>query len=138
MADRALRLYKAETPTPVGQTWVSLFTTNPTTDTPTSNGAVEWGPPRIRVFPNAGAGTPSWSEPQDSDDPLVREIVNVGSVQWATITLTVSPNSVIGVGVYDAATAGNLLTWAAITPLVPVADGESHVFGTGQLSIEGD
>jgi hypothetical protein len=49
----------------------------------------------------------------------------------------VSPATVIGVGVFDAETNGNLLTWDEIDPHV-VSDGESRTIGTAELLIKGD
>jgi|DEB0MinimDraft_6_1074348.scaffolds.fasta_scaffold00629_8 hypothetical protein len=135
MADKALNLYRAETATPV-ETWVTLFTTNPTADHPTAHGAIEWGPGRVRVYPNSSLGSPHWSEPADFTN-RVRVIRNVGSVLWSNVALTVSPATVIGVGVFDAETNGNLLTWDEIDPHV-VSDGESRTIGTAELLIKGD
>lgn len=136
-ADKDLNLLRAVAASPFDQTWVSLFTTNPTADHPTLHGAVEWGPPRIRVFPNSAAGSPHWSEPSDLT-AFVRYIGNVGSLVWSSITLSSSPGTVIGVGVFDSSTGGNLLTWNVLDQNVAVADGENHVFGTNDLKITGD
>lgn len=137
MADKALNLYKDLTPTSIPQTWVTLFTTSPTADHPTSHGAVEWGPSRIRVFPNSGAGSPFWSDPFD-DTVFIRAIQNSGSIIWNSITLTVSPSVVLSIGVFDAQTTGNLLTWDLLTDPITVTDGEDRTFGTGTLKIRGD
>jgi hypothetical protein len=136
MSDKALGLYKGQGATPVAGTWVTLFTTNPTVDAPTSNGAVEWGPARVRVFTDSGAGSPSWSAISDLS-PTVRQISNVGSIQWSSLVLTVSPSTIVGVGVYDAATSGNLLTWQPIPEDEQFSreDGESVVLKTGAVKI---
>lgn len=117
MADKALGLYKGITAHPVSQMWVTLFTTNPSIDHGTSHAAVEWGPPRKRIFPDSGAGSPSWGAIFDYST-TVRAIQNSGSVSWTSIALTVSPSTMVGVGYFDAATGGSLLTWYPI----PLAD----------------
>jgi len=137
MADKALNLYKGLSATPVSATWVTLFTTNPSSDHPTAHAAVEWGPPRVRVFPNSGAGSPHWGDPEDFTQQI-RMIRNVGSISWGSITLTVSPSILVGVGVFDAASGGNLLTWDVISPVRTVTDGESHTIGTQDFKIKGD
>lgn len=137
MADKALSLYKGLQASPASATWCGLFTTNPTADHPTAHGGVEWGPARVRVFPNSGAGSPYWSDPAD-EDSFIRYITNVGSVLWSSITLTTSPSTVRGVGVWDAQTSGRLLTWYQLVEEIIVADGEDRLFGSGTLKIRGD
>lgn len=136
MADKALNLYRALQATPV-DTYVSLFTTLPTADHPTAHGAVEWGPARVRVYPNSLAGSPYWSAPSELTD-FVRYIYNVGSISWSSVTLTTSPSTVLGAGVFDALTDGNLLTWYTLTEDVIVTDGANHTFGTADFKIKGD
>lgn len=139
MADPALGLYKGLPAQPVDQMWVTLFTTNPTVDHGTSHGAVEWGPPRKRIFPDSGAGSPSWGAIFDYS-PTVRAIQNSGSISWLSITLTVSPSTMIGIGYFDAATGGNLLTWYPI-PLadrITKSDGQDVVIMPGGAKILGD
>jgi len=139
MADKALNLYRGFSASPVVATYVTLFTTNPVRDHPTLHSAVEWGPARVLVYPTGLAGAPYWSAPEDDDpEQRIRSISNVGSVLWSSITLTTSPSTIVGVGVFDALTSGNLLTWDVINPSVVVTDGESHTFGTRELKIKGD
>jgi len=139
MADKSLNLYRGLAAVPPAGTWVTLFTTNPTQDHPTDHSAVEWGPPRVRVYPNTGAGAPFWSAPADLTI-FERSISNLGALQWLTIALTVSPSAMIGVGVFDAATGGNLLTWYPLDAIdvFTRADGETVVFGTNTVSITAD
>ena len=139
VADKCLRLFRNETPTPFAETWVSLFTTNPTDDHPTAHGAVGWGPGRVRVFPDSGSGSPYWTEPEDSSsEPATKRVIrNVGSLNWDSITLTTTPSTIVGIGIYDDETAGNLLEWDTITSKI-VADGEDHSIGTAALEIEAE
>jgi hypothetical protein len=137
MADKNLNLYKGIAASPVSQTWLTLFTTNPTADHPTAHGAVEWGPPRVRVYPNSGAGFPHWGDPYDVTAQKRGIQVN-GNVTWASIVLTVSPSTVLSAGIYDAASGGNLLDWYPLQSSVVVEDGESHTFATGSFIKEHD
>lgn len=137
MADKNLNLYRGMVASPPSQTWVSLFTTNPTADHPTAHGGVEWGPARVRVYPDSGSGFPYWGAPSDLS-PTVRQIVVQGSIGWSAITLTVTPSTVVGVGVFEAVSGGDLLDWWPLTTTVVVADGESHSFGTGFFRKEHD
>ena len=137
VADRALKLYKGIDAASFSATWVSVFTTPPSADLPVAHGAFEWGPPRIRVFPDSGAGSPHWGDPVD-DTVFVRKISNVGSLQWLSITLTVSPSTVLSFGIFDAATGGNLLTWGTLDASLIVADAQDIVLATGTVQIKGE
>lgn len=137
MADKALNLYNGVLATGVLTTYVGLFTTAPTSDDPLTHGGVEWGPARSRVFANSSPSSPRWSLPSDFSTSI-RQIINAGSLQWAAITLTTSPSTVVAFGVWDAVSAGNLLTWDSLVVPVLVTDGESRVIGTGDLKIKGD
>lgn len=137
MADKALGLYKGVQAQPPTGTWVTLFTTNPVIDHATDHEAVEWGPARVRVYVDSGAGSPSWSAISDLT-PTVRQISNVGSIQWTSIVLDVSPSTIIGIGVFDAATGGNLLTWEEIEEPFEREDDGSVVFSGGTVKITGD
>jgi hypothetical protein len=136
MADKALELYKGQNAEAVDQTWVSLFTTNPTVDHATSHGAVEWGPARIRVHPDSGSGSPSWSAIFDYSTEK-RAFDNVGSIIWSSISLTVSPSTIVGIGVFGAETGGDLLTWQPIPADEQFSreDGGSVVLKPGAVTI---
>lgn len=138
-ADASLNRYRNIAAPAVAQTWATLFTSNPAVDAPdaATHLAVEWGPARVRIFPDSGSGSPYWSEPQSFSDQ-VRQIVNQGGVGWTAVTLTTSPALVVGFGIYDQQTDGNLLTWGVVTPGINVVTGGSYVLGTGQLKIRGD
>jgi len=138
MADKALNLYNGLVAQPAVEMWLSLFTTSPTADHPTAHGGVEWGPARTQIFANGDVlGPPNWSVPSDLTS-TVRYIANEGSVQWINVTLTTSPSTVLAVGVWDASSGGNLLTWDTLENSAIVTDAEDRVFGTNDLKITGD
>ena len=132
-----LRLYKGEDASGFAATWVSLFTTNPVTDINGLLIATEWGPARNQIFGNSGLGAPFWSDPVAADS-FKQRISNVGSIQWNSITLSTSPNSVVGFGLWDAQVGGNLISWGPLDDPVPVADGQDFVLGSGVVKVEAD
>ncbi len=88
--------------------YVALFTTNPTADDGT--GAVEVsGGSYARVAITTSSG---WSSISGSGTSP-HQISNAGVVTFATPTA--NWGTVIGVAVYDASSAGNLLYWNSIT-----------------------
>lgn len=137
MADKALNLYNGVAASPPPETWVSLFTSAPTSDIPTGHGGVEWGPARKQIHRNSTGLAPRWSLPAAAN-PTEQQIQNVGAVQWLSISLTVSPSIVIAFGIWDAPSGGNLLTWDFLDAPVTVTDAENRVFGTGDLKVKAD
>lgn len=137
-ADLGLNLYRGQVASPLTEMWISLFTTSPTADKPLAvdHGGIEWGPGRVRIYPDSGSGTPYWLPPEDESDTL-RFIRNAGSLIWLSVTLTTSPSTVLSWGLFDAETDGNLRTWGMLEESVVVADGENHTIGTGDLKIKG-
>jgi hypothetical protein len=94
-------------------TYVGLFTTNPTSDVSTANGSTEVsGGSYARVAVTSSSG---WSA-IGAGSGTVRQISNAGIITFATPTA--NWGTVIGVGVFDSLTTGQLLWWAAITAQV--------------------
>ncbi len=90
-------------------TYVGLFTTNPTTDATVSyTGTEVSGGSYARVAVTSSSG---WSA--ISTVGTLSQISNAGVITFPTPT--VSWGAVIGVGIFDAATTGNLLWWGSIT-----------------------
>ena len=139
MADKGLNLYNGLVAQPPLETYVGIFTTAPTVDDPLAavHLGVEWGPARIRVFPNSSLSAPRWGLPEDFTDQI-RQITNLGSLSWASIGLTSSPSTAVAFGVFDSLTGDNLLSWGPLNEALIVTDGEDRVFGTGDLRIQGD
>jgi len=91
--------------------YVGLFTTNPTSDAATSNGSTE-------VSGNAYARQPitassGWSAIV-SGSGTSTQISNAAVITFPAPTPATWGN-IIGVGIFDASTAGNLWLWSAIT-----------------------
>lgn len=88
---------------------------------------------------DAGGGT------QVSGSGYARQVITFGApagdpaqiANTAAVSFTASGGSfgtVVAVGIFDAATAGNLLAWDAITSAT-VGDGDTITFGIGDLTI---
>lgn len=104
--------------TPPTTEYVALFTTNPTADDGT--GAVEVsGGSYARAAITASSG---WSAISGSGTSP-HQISNAGTITFATPTG--NWGTVIGIGIYDALTTGNLLYWNSIT---------SQVINTGVIA----
>lgn len=58
----------------------------------------------------------------------------------ADLTFTASEawGAIAGVGLFDAATSGNLLLWKALDPTVNIADGQSFIVRAGDLTVRFD
>jgi hypothetical protein len=86
--------------------YVALFTTNPSADDGTGAVEVSGGSyARASITTSSGWSSLSGTNP--------RQISNGSTVTFPTPSA--SWNSVVGIGVYDASTAGNLLYWNSIT-----------------------
>lgn len=110
--------------------YVALFTTNPTADDGT--GAVEVsGSAYARVAITASSG---WSAISGSGTSP-HQISNSGVVTFPTPTG--SWGTIIGIGIYDASSSGNLLYWNSITSQ-PIASGVVASFAIGALVITQD
>lgn len=110
--------------------YVALFTTNPTADDGT--GAVEPSTGSYaRVAITASSG---WSSISGSGTSP-HQISNSGVVTFPTPTG--SWGTIIGVGIYDASSGGNLLYWNSITSQA-IASGVVASFAIGALVITDD
>ena len=113
-------------------TWVGLFTSNPTTDASASyTGTEVSGSNYSRVAVTSSSG---WSS-ITGGSTTPSQISNAGTItfptpsgSWGTIT---------GIGVFDAATTGNLLWWASITSQA-IGSGVVASFAIGALVLSTD
>lgn len=116
----------------IAQVYVGLFTAAPTdagggTEVPTSGGT---NYARAAITFGAPAGTPPTIENEEV-------VFNVAAASWGTLT---------HIGLFDAASGGNLLDWQAIvdpgdmvTPIsVGVGVGERFVLAAGNVTISED
>lgn len=121
--------------------YVGLFTTLPT-DATTSYTSIE---PTIAGSPSTGsgyqrkqivAGTTSgtWGAGQLTGSTTT--ITNDAAITFNTALS--SWGTIVGVGLFDAASAGNLLWWGPLTATKTVSTGDVFQFGIGALSLSLD
>lgn len=116
--------------TPPTTHYIALFTTNPTDDDGT--GAVEVsGGSYARASITASSGYSAISGSGTS----AHQISNSGTITFATPTA--DWGTVIGIGIYDASTTGNLLYWKSITSQV-INTGVVASFAASALTITDD
>jgi hypothetical protein len=111
---------------PVTTYYVGLFTTNPTSNAATSNGSTEvsgnnYARQAITASTGWSAVTASGTSNQISNSALITFPTPSGS--WGTI---------IGVGIFDALTSGNLWMWNSITSQA-IGSGVVATFAIGSL-----
>lgn len=110
--------------------YIALFTTNPTDDAGTSAVEVSGGSyARASITTSTG-----WSSISGAPSAPA-QISNGSTVTFATPTA--SWGTVIGIGIYDASTAGNLLYWNSITSQA-IGSGVVASFSAGALIITED
>lgn len=113
--------------------YVGLFTTNPTSDVSTANGSTE-------VSGNAYARQPITCASQFSaistPSGTTREISNSAIITFPTPT-GAGWGSVIGVGIFDSVTTGQLLWWASISSQA-IGTGVVASFAIGALKLQMD
>lgn len=110
--------------------YVALFTTNPTADDGTGAVEVSGG-----AYARASITTSSGWSAISGSGVSPHQISNAGVVTFATPTA--NWGTVIGIGIYDALTAGNLLYWNSITSQV-INTGVIASFAVGALVITDD
>jgi hypothetical protein len=103
------------------QTWVSLHTALPVpgvTEHELDSSAVNYG--RVQVLSSG------WTTPASASSSNVAQVTfSTAGSNWAAVT---------HVGIYDAATAGNLLWFGALAVARTVHTGESLAFAIGNLA----
>lgn len=90
-------------------TYIGLFTVNPTTDVSTANGSTEVSG---NNYGRATVASGAWTA-ISTGAGTIRQISNTGVITFATPSG--SWGTIIGVGVFDSLTTGQLLWWAVIT-----------------------
>ena len=120
------------------QTWVTLFTTAPTSDdTGGINAGVEWSPDTARIRVKSSGSTlsdqPYWTDISSTSDGAETE--NVGAVMWSEITGLTEPATVVAVGVYSAETVGQLLYWQNLDAPKKVSNNATMLFMSGALKV---
>lgn len=134
-SDRVLNLFLGSTVTGAAATYANLFVTNPTGD---GQDGTEWLAGRVRVQQGFHATEPFWSSPQSEGN--LRYVDNVRTVSWTmgAVGVYTANETVVGVGVWDASTGGNLLYWEAFDVSKTLSATEEIAFGTGALKVRED
>ncbi len=91
------------------EVWVGLFTTNPTSNAATSNGSTEVSG---NAYARQGITSGSWTGPTASGTSY--QLTNTNVITFPTPTPS-GWGTIIGVGIFDASTSGNLLMWNSIS-----------------------
>ena len=129
-ADRMLSWFKGTTFTAAPTTlWVALLTANATTNTGTSLAEVS-GSSYARQSITSASG---WSAISQNADTIHDQISNSAVITFPAVTTT--GYTVVGLAIYDAVTAGNLLMTQSVTSQA-VAVGNSYQVAIGGLIVE--
>ena len=107
--------------------YVGLFSTTPTANT--GSGTEITGSSYAR---QAVAST-AWSAISQNADTIHDQITNSNAISFPAVTTT--GYTVVGVGIWDASTAGNLLFYQAVTSQA-VAVGNQYVIASWALSVQ--
>lgn len=132
-SDRVLDLFLGQTVTGAPATYVNLFVTNPAGD---NDAGTEWSLSRVQVYQQSSQGSPYWSGPASEGNK--RYVDNSGTISWTTAVGYTANETVVGIGIWDAETAGNLLYWKDLSVSRTLAADEEIAFGTGALKVRED
>jgi hypothetical protein len=128
MADKILNWIKGTTFTAApANLYVGLFTTAPTANV--SSGTEVSG----SSYARQAVASSGWSSIAQSADTIHDEISNSGAITFPAVTTT--GYTVVGVGIWDASTAGNLLYYQAVTSQA-VAVGNQYQIAAGALKVQ--
>lgn len=137
-SDRALDLILGQTVVGASTTYVGLFTTNPNGDG--DLGSLQGGTweestlDRVLVSDD-GTTQPYWSG--KSSESNKRIVSNVGTISWTTASSYVS-ETIVGVGIWDHISAGNLLYWEPLDSSRVVVANQELAFTTGNFKVRED
>ena len=134
-SQKCLSLIGGASVTGVTTTWIALLTANPTGDGEAATDCP--GLTRTQVY-TSGSTVPYWSAVKSEGDKKL--IDNVGTVSWfaGTAESGWTQEIIVGIGIYDAATVGNLLYWEALDANITIAPEEELAFGTGAIKVRED
>lgn len=128
LADDILNWVKGTTFTAApANLYVGLFSTTPTANT--GSGTEISG----SSYARQAVASSAWSAISQNADTIHDQISNSNAITFPAVTT--SGYTVVGVGVWDAATAGNLLWYQAVTSQA-VAVGNQYQIASGQLTLE--
>ena len=135
MRQRMMRLLsrQASTQTAAADLYIGLLTTLPTTEGTTSggvNGSVEWSDGRVALNDESTATAPYLLTGLGAGGGF--SAVLQGPLDFTTVT---GGEVLLGFGIFDASTSGNLLASGAFTSSYTPSAGEKLRFETGDIEI---
>lgn len=129
LADDVLNWLKGSTfPAAPATVYIGLFSTTPTANT--GSGTEVTGSSYAR---QALTTTTQWSAISQNADTIHDQISNSVAITFPAVTG--SPYTVVGVGIWDASTNGNMLYYQAVTSQA-VAVGNQYQIASGGLVVE--
>ena len=129
LADDVLNWFKgAAFATAPTTTYLALLTAVPTKNDGTGLAEVSGS-----SYARQGVASTGWSAISQSADTIHDQISNAAAITFPAVTTTAY--TVVGVAIYDALTAGNLLLYQAVTSQA-VAVGNSYSLAAGNLTLE--
>lgn len=134
-SQKCLSLIGSASVTGVTQTWVALLTANPTGDGTAATDCP--GLTRTQVN-TSGTTAPYWSGAKSEGDK--KFIDNVGTISWTADTTGNgwTDKVIVGIGVYDSQTGGNLVYWEALDSSRTLPAEQELAFVTGTFKIRED
>lgn len=124
--------------------WVNLLTTLPTTDGPsaggdlTAQGAVEWSPARVRVYPSdqGPPDPPYWVVVDDGDTGGIKAR-NENAIEWddTATGVIVTSETAKGGAVYNASTGGDMIAFDSFDNDLIVQTSEPVIFSSNKFRI---
>lgn len=138
LAKQMLRSLHGLTPAAFTETWVTLFTTAPTSDTAVGvAAAVEWSPtsPRSRVYSDGATEPYWWPAALSVETAEGSQTYNQGPIQWSGVAGLSAAATVVSVGIYSASSGGYLLYWQDLGHSRVVSNGDSVLFLQGSLKV---
>lgn len=126
MADKILNWIKGTTFTAApANLYVGLFSTAPTTNA--SSGTEVSG----SAYARQAVASSAWSAISQNADTIHDQISNSNAITFPVVTG--SPYTVLAVGIWDAATVGNLLYWQTVTSQAVSVGNQYQIAGAALL-----
>jgi len=119
--------------------WVNLLTAVPSSDGTGSQGSpsdyTEWAVERLPVGGPITAQPVKWSFPIPGTSQV--EISNTAALAWTQgqVSAIGTQKIVLGVGIWNALTAGDLIAWDTLDTPLPVVPSNSYRFSIGNLRV---
>jgi len=128
LSTEMLKVLRGDSPATYTQTYATLFTTAPTSDSPGGVAAsVEWSPTTARIMVSSdGATQPYWLPTETTTDGA--QVRNVGKIEWPTIAGLSGSVTIVAVGIYTDSSGGSLLYWRDLVEPRLVNNGDTILF----------